>query len=287
MKSVLVCVDPTVPHKKNIQKFCGQIELFQSEGFFTRTTAVSIIHPAMYAVPVKWYQELKTKYVKEAARHIEDICRDCFKFDLVKVIHSDSSVTEDLIHKLSRFGKSHKHDLLVFSTSGKKGLPLWFMGSFSGAASLTAQLPVMILKPHADLSEFSNAPRLTLAIDPDITDHPKAIKWVIDSLKHTTTEVDIVYVRHQKASTKNKQKEILENIQQKFTAHNIKARIHLLNEAKSVAHTIVHFADKRKAWTIVTVNSPGSRFRKLIMGSCARQILELTKRPFLNVRVDN
>lgn len=287
MKSVLVCVDPAVPHQKNIQKFCGQIELFQREGFFTRTTAISIIHPAMYAVPTKWYQEFKKKYVKEAARHIEEICKDCFNLDGIKVIHSDSSVTEDLIHKLSRFGKSHKHDLLIFSTSGRKGLPLWFMGSFSGSASLTAKLPVMILKPHADLSDFSKAPRLVLAVDPDITDHPKAIKWVIDSLKHTSTEVDIVYVRHQKASSQNKQKDTLEGLLKKFTDHNIKARVHILSEAKSVAHTIVHFADKRKAWTIVTLNSPGSKLRKLIMGSCARQILELTKRPFLNVRVDD
>lgn len=286
MKSVLVCVDPAVPHRRHFQKYCNQIELFQKEGFFFRTTAISIIHPAMYAVPMKWYQELKSKYVKEAARHIEEICKGCFRYDQVKVIHSDSSVTEDLVHKLSRFGKSHHHDLLIFSTSARKGLPLWFMGSFSGSASLTAQLPVMILKPQADLSQFSRDPRMVLAVDPDITDHPKAVKWVIDSLKHTSTEVDIIYVRHQNASPKNKQEEVLKNIQKKFNDHDIKSRIHMLSESKSVAHTIVHFADKRKSWAIVTLNSPGSKFRKLIMGSSARQVLELTKRPFLNVRVD-
>lgn len=287
MNSVLVCVDPVVPHKRNLQKYSKQIQFFQDKKIITSATVASVVHPALFSVPTKWYQEMKKRFVRETAEHLASVTEGCFQYDEIKVIQSDSSVTEDLVFKLSRYGKNHKHSLLVLSSSDKKGFPQWFMGSFSGSASLIAEMPVMILKPQMAPEDFASKPRFIFAVDPDLSDSPEAMKWIIQQFKGTEAAIDIVYVSHAKADKNKDQGASLEAMKKTLTLGGLKTKLVILQEKKSVAHSIVEYADDKKAWGILTLHSPGSRARKLLMGSCARQILKLTKRPFINIRLDD
>lgn len=67
---------------------------------------------------------------------------------------------------------------------------------------------------------------------------------------------------------------------------NINVNIIVEDEEVSVGHTIAKISNKSKSWIIVTTSAKRKKVRRLLLGSRARQMLALTKRPFLSIRLD-
>lgn len=284
MKSVLIAIDPTSQKGTNFFKFCDLVRLFQDREIFFHSQIGSIIHPGLYTVPNSWYREMKGEYAKEAAESIEKDCSMKFAFDSVKVLTSETHVTESLIAKISSFSIRKGIDLLVIPGSEKSGLPYWMLGSFSETAALTAQIPVLVIKPHLMLRELSKEVRFLVATDVSAPPSRRELNWIAKTTVAAKASLDLLYVRPRGSKTKDEQA-VLKNLQLFLKDKGCSVHLTVLDEGQSAAHTIVDFADSRMSWITITTAAKRSVLRKMLLGSTARRVLALSKRPILSLRL--
>lgn len=295
MNSALVTVDPVSEKERSFDKFCELVRIFQNMGFFSSTTIASVIHGSLYTVPLSWYQEMKGKYAQEALQGIQKACTGRFKFETAKVLFANTHVNEILVQQLCQYGHRRGASLLVVSSNERKGLPHWILGSFSETAVLTATLPVLVMKPHFSVAELSRKIHFLLAVDTAAPPSNKAVHWIAKAARAVDAHIDLIYIEPsrrvfvdalQQRKIKNEANQILKKVQSAFKSESVKSEFHIYEESKSVAHTLVAVGDKRKTWLIIATAAPRSLKRKLLLGSTARRMLTLTKRPFLSLRME-
>ncbi len=292
MKSI-IAVDPVTEKQKSSERFCKIINMFQKNNVISDSELVSVICSNMYPMPIAWYRKEKANLAKQAHAMVEKNYFGKIDFLGIKVLQSDSSQKEDLVNHVAKYGKRKKQDLLVLSSSDKTGLPHWILGSFSETAALVAKIPVLVVKPHLSPSELSREVRVVLAIDTACAPTSKDISWISKMVKTSQAELDLVFVESKPNPILKfteaqgvSPKIVLQNLKKYFQKQGIKANIVHLKEGINIAHTLSEFADKRKAWVVITVSSKRSWARKLLLGSTARKLLALTKRPFLSLRIE-
>src|SRR5690606_6945260 len=88
-----------------------------------------------------------------------------------------------------------KKDLLIVSSSERRGLPYWLLGSFAETAALTATIPVMIIKPDADEQGFSEHVNFVVGVDVAATPSARALGWIAKAAKICNAHVELVYVK--------------------------------------------------------------------------------------------
>jgi nucleotide-binding universal stress UspA family protein len=301
VRKAVIAVEPIVPstdpvpkRPKSFDSYVRQIRLFQQKGIIPRSTIASMIYSSLYLVPLSWYSENKNRYAKEAKRDLEELCAGLFEFDQIKVLKADSSSQSYLAEKLSKYVKRIQSDLLVVLSSNREGLPYWVLGSFSETLALTADQPIMVLKSHTRESDFSTKVRILVALDVAASYSAQEIGWLIKLAKNSNAHVDLVYAKPRRAKfldsvrLPKEQKEAeskMAAISSVFRKAGVTVTIAVLSESDSVAKAIVEYADKRQSWVLVTISTQRQWFRRLLLGSTARKILSLTKRPFLSLRL--
>lgn len=295
MNTALVTVDPISEKGRSFARFCELIRIFQNKGFFRKTSIASVIHGSLYTVPLSWYQDMRERYASEALQNIQEACGGRFKFETAMVLLSETSANEGLVYQLCRYGQRKKAEILVVSSNERKGLPHWILGSFSETAILTATLPVLVIKPHLHLTDLSREIRFLLAVDIAAPPSSKDVHWIARMAKTVKAHIDVIYIEpirrvivdaFPQRANKNGANRVLRTVRAAFDSVGIKSNIDILKESKSVAHTLVEFAEQRKIWLIITTAPERSKTRKLLLGSTARRILRLTKHPFLSLRLD-
>jgi len=295
MKKALIAVDPSESTDQNPGNFHAMIKLFQSKGLFDETVLVSVIHPDLYVTPSQWFRDMKGKLAKQALGNIEKKMKGCFPFSSIKVLTAESDSLESLVAIVARYGRRLGSDVLVLASNDRSGLPLWFLGSFSETAALTASLPILVIKPDFPVQELSHEARILVSVDVSVPIPAKTLRWIADTAKSLAATIDLVFVKPRPrlfldalTSTKSAKDPqlILQNIQEKFQKWGIRANIATLDERISIAHTLVEFAEQHQAWMIMTLSVKRSNLRKLLLGSNSRHILALTRRPFLSLRSD-
>lgn len=293
MRTALVALDPIATKNRNFRIFCENIRMFQERGLIANVSVGSIIYPAMYMVPLAWYSQNEKEYAAEATKNLESICRGQFSFTGVNVVKGDASGKGYLVEQMSKLAHKSGAEVMVVSSSDQKGLPHWFIGSFAETAALEANLPILVLKPDTVRTDFSKDPRFVIGIDSSAPPTVKDLKWISKVARTANATVDLVSVEPkrrivvdalQQRKIKADAKKILEEIQARLQRDDVKASVEFLDESTSIAHTIVGFAQKRKAWLTITTSPKRSAARKILLGSSARRILALSKLPFLALR---
>lgn len=292
MKSQLIGLDPTVQKSSNLDHFLDILALFKRHGVFKRTSIASIVEPSLYTVPYSVYLSLKDSYIKKANQDIMSLTPK----DLgpVQILASNSQATSAHVEKLSRYARRINANALILASNDRKGFPYWVLGSFSETASLIASIPVFIIKPTISTNKFSRNVRFILAVDVAAPPTAHAIKWLSDLAQSSRARLYIVYVEPKKRALVDSLQNRIENsealkaltrLETAFKSNGVQAIKTVLPETKSIAHTIVDFSDKMKAWLTITTAPKRSGVRKLLLGSNARKILRLTERPFLSLRL--
>lgn len=292
MASALISIDPSINKTNSFERFCRIINHYQTKGFFTRLSVASAIHPSLFPHPISWYDELKEQFMGEAYEKVKASCEGNFKYSSIKVLSSNSSGAEDLVTVISSYARRRGDEILIMASSDKKGLPYWILGSFSETASLTAPLPVLIIKPYN--ITFSRSVRIVLAVDVSAPPSSQTLVTIAGLAEKANAHVDLVYantsttnILKKNLSDPRDNKEariILKDLQSKLLSLKIKSNIKLLMGVDSVAHAIADYAEETQAWLTITTEVKRTKSRKLLLGSTSRRILKLTKRPFLSMR---
>jgi len=293
LKNVVAAVEPPVFERAiNSSKFADTIKAYQDAMILPPVSIVSLIHSSMYMVPMSWYYENEDRYAYEAQSKIDQTCHGRFNYDSVRVLKAKESANHFLVEQLSAYLDRLRSDLLVVLASNRKGVPYWLLGSFAETAAFTCTTSVMVVKPQSKI-ELSTKSRLTVAVDADAKYSSRDINWLLRLAMPAEVHLDLVCVRpnpsgvfsalrkpeHPRIAVKE-----LKKFEQELKKAGVATTLSFVKEANSVAETIVDFADKKKSWGIVTISTERSLARKLLLGSTARKILMLTKRPFFSVR---
>ncbi len=288
-------LDPRPKDKRGFDSYARLIRQFQGKGLISHSTVVSLVHPGLYMVPSSWYQENKHTYAFQARREVETQCREQFDYSDISILVADEPSSQFLVEKLSAFAKKLQSDLLVVLSSNRSGLSYWFLGSFSETAALTAKVSVLVLKPQIKSSDFSKNVRMVVALDLDVTYSTREITKIIDWAKKAKSHVDLIYAQRKSTvlspslRSSNKQRDAenkLNKIASYFKKANVRTSVVVIDKENSTAEAIVKYADSRKAWMILTISTERAFSRKLLLGSTARRILSLTKRPFLSLQLE-
>lgn len=97
---------------------------------------------------------------------------------------------------------------------------------------------------HASLSKDV---RFVLSVDAAVPMPKKSLRWIIKLAKAVSAHVDIVYVEPrlrplidslQKRQPKNMADKVLKAISQEFRAAGVSSKVEILEESKTIAHTI-------------------------------------------------
>lgn len=295
MTSALIAVDPTSKKGKSFERFCSILRLYQQSGILSQTSVASIIHASLYSVPTQWYREMRSQLAKEALDSVTESCNGHFEFDSAKVLISEDHSNESLVSQLTKYGRRTERSLLLLSSNDRTGLPHWILGSFAETATLTAKLPVLVVKPSLDVTDFSKEARFILAVDAHTRVSKKQLRWIVNLARPASAQIDIIYVEPrprpvlkwlQGDEPQSGAEENLNEISRELSAAGVKTKVLVLKESKSIAHTITDYAEKRKAWLSITINTERSTAKKLFLGSTARRVLSLTERPFLSLRLE-
>lgn len=294
MKTELIALDPTVDKNPSSDRFLQVLRLFQAKQVLRPAAVASVVHPSLYAVPSAAYRELKGTFVKEANQRIKRVCQGLFSLGPIHVLASDTSSKERHVEQLTRSARRLGADALLLASNDRTGLPYWFLGSFSETAALTAKIPVFIIKPSLDESDLAREVRFVLAIDASAPPTAAAIRWVADLAKPSNARIDLVYVEAKKRAlidslqlrkSRDEAESALKKVDSALQSNGVRTQKKILKESKSVAHTISEHSDDVKAWLTITTTPERSEARKLFLGSTARKVLTLTRRPFLSLRL--
>lgn len=296
MRTALVAIDPMALKEKVFEGLCEKIRSFQELGFISKTSIASISHRDQYLMPYEYYKTHKDELAKEARLNVERACEGKFQYKTVRVIQSDASANEELVALLSRHGKRMNLDLLVIGTNDRKGLPYWFLGSLAETASLSATMPVLVLKHSAPSTEGSRTRKLVVSVDASASPSTQDITWLANLSRSTKSHLSLVYIEPRKRAVvdslqqRKGKAEARQSLQRLATSLRsrgaVTTTVTVLPEDRSIAHTIVEFAEKQKAWMTITTTAKRTRMRKLLLGSNARHILALSKGPFLSLRLE-
>lgn len=295
MKTALIALDPMIQTHRRFDGFCDTVKWFQEQKLISHCAIASVVQPALYAIPSIAYDGLKGTFQKEGREHLERACKGRFNFDEIRMLISDSAAKENHIAQLERCANRLERDMLVLGSHDRRGLPLWALGSYAETAALTAKLPVLVIKSPSTPVTFAHEPRLLVAVDPASPPSNSALKWIADFAKPGSASVELLYVEPKErlwaGSLREKRNlkdaaDTLKKLQQSLGKLKINATIKLLEESsKSVAQTIVDQADHLKAWMTITTAPERSPTQRLLLGSTARRVLSLSKRPFLSLRM--
>jgi nucleotide-binding universal stress UspA family protein len=295
MKKALIAVDPSELPEENLASLSGIINHFQKSGFLSDLSIVSVIHPDMYLTPLQWFKDMKPTLVKQAAEQIGRKLDSRFQFTSIKILTCESDDLESLTRGVTRFGKRTGYQLLVVASHDRKGLPHWFLGSFSETAALTAALPILVVKPDLPLEDFSPDPLFVIGVDPSVSFPAATLRWITDACRGTSTRIQLVYVKPRprpfvdKLQPARRGKDplvVLQDLVTKLQKAGLQATAVQKDETTSVAHTLVEHAEQERAWLLMTLSDNRKTLRKLLLGSASRRILSLTRRPFLSLRLD-
>lgn len=295
MKNALIAIDPLALKGRPFEHLCGMVQLFQEKGLFSRTSVVSVVQPSQFSMPYSYYRKRKGNFAHEAMNNLRNACHGKFQFVTAQVLQSNSDANEELVELLSKHSKHLGAELLVTGSSDRKGLPYWFLGSLSETASLAAKMPVLVIKHVIPTKEFLRSMNFLVGVDVATPPSARDINWIVGLAKTANARVHLVYVsplkrpfvdRLQQRKGLAEAMKILGGIQRKFEVNGIPATSSIKMESRSVAHTLVDFAEKRNALLTIVTTAKRSRVRKQLLGSTARHTLALTKRPFLSLRMD-
>lgn len=300
MKRAIIAVEPDIQNlepvgrrSKNFETYARLIQLFQRHGLVPRSSVASIIHSSLFLVPLSWYFENVGRYAAEAQREIERRCKGRFDFDFINVLRADGSSNHHLVERLGGYVNRMRADMLVVLSSNRSGIPYWLLGSFSETTAFTADVPVLVFKPHATGCEFSRKVRILVAVDAAAVYSSKERRRIIELAKASMAHVDLVYAKPPKgkpiqsvrlAGDDQAAVRTLTKFLADLKTAGVSASLAVLEESSSIASAIVEYAERRRAWMIVTISTERKAARKLLLGSTARRILSLTKRPFLSLR---
>jgi nucleotide-binding universal stress UspA family protein len=211
----------------------------------------------------------------------------------VRVLQSESSHNEDLVDKLSKHVLDLRADLLVLSSNERKGLPYWLLGSVSETASLTAKVPVLVLKAPSRERKFSRFVNFVVGVDVAAPPSRQDVNWIANLARVCGARVHLFYVRPRKNKLRDKVRakvdrqqthQVLQGLEARFNEKGISTSVVIKPERKSIPHTITEYAAKTGAWLTITTTAQRSRAQKLLLGSNARHILMFSKGPFLSLR---
>ncbi len=292
LKNVVAAVEPPVfEGAKPLSKFADTIKTYQEAMILPRISIVSLIHSSLYMVPTSWFRENENKYAREVQLKVDHSCHNKFDYKSVTVLKAKASTNQFLVEHLSEFLTRIRSDLVVVMASNRKGARYWLLGSFAETAALTCSKSVMVVKSQK--IELAKKPRLTVAVDSNAKYTSKDINWLIGLALPGQVQLDLLFVRPKPSGVltalrKPKHPRIadkeLKKLEQELKRKGISTSLTFAKERDSIAETIVEFSDKKKSWGIVTISTERSLTRKLLLGSTARKILKLTKRPFFSIR---
>lgn len=293
LKNVVAAVEPPVLERTlPLNKFASTIKFYQEALILPRVSVVSLIHSSLYMVPFSWYYENEDRYAFEAKSKVDQACQNKFDYSSVRVLKAKASANHYLVEDLSAFLTEIRSDLLVVLASSRKGVPYWLLGSFAETSALTCTTSVMVIKSQSGI-ELSTKPRLTVAVDSNAKYTAKDLNWLIGLALPGQVQLDLLFVRPKpsgilSALRKPKHPRIADKELKKFERELNKAGVlttlTFTKEVDSIAETVVDFSNKKKSWGIVTISTERALARKLLLGSTARKILMLSKRPFFSIR---
>lgn len=295
LKNVVIAVDPASEKSTSFDVFSRTIKRFQNSGLLPSTSIVSIIHSSLYMVPNSWYYESEDRYADEAKHNIDGTCSGQFEYTFAHVLKGKSSSNQFLVEQISEYLKRIQSSLLVVLSNNRTGLPYWILGSFAETAALTATTPILVMKPQVKNTEFSKKPRLVIAVDAAAIYSTKHLKWISELALPAEAIIDLVYVKPKphgilssirKPEHRNIANRELRKMEKALKDLGVLATLTMINEKDSVAQSIVDYADKKKAWSIITISAQPKLVRRLLVGSTARRVLSLTKRPFISLRLN-
>lgn len=295
MKKAVIALSPSQDLDENLDPFYETLELFQNSGFFVETSVVSVIHPMLYMMPSPWYRDARPRLAKEALEALEKRVRNRFKQQSIKVLQAATDSLEYLAGMISRYAQRSGSDVLIVASNDRTGLPYWILGSFSETVALLARHPTLVIKPHLTRENFAATPHMVVGVDVAVPPTSQDIRWIANAAKLSGATLDLVYVKPQQrrllhnlaqGKAPKSPESILQGLQGKLQKSGVETRVNILDEAVSLAQTLVDFAEQKQTWVIITVAAPRSTLRKLLLGSHARRILTLTRRPFLSLRLE-
>jgi nucleotide-binding universal stress UspA family protein len=301
MRKAVIAVEPVIPNfepftkpPKSFDSYGRLIKLFQKKGIIPTSSVASVIHSGLYMVPIAWYSENEDRFAEEAKNELETLCDGRFDFDFVKVLRAAASSKQYLVEQVNKYVNRMRGDLLVVLSTPRAGVPYWFLGSFAETAAFTASVPVLVLKPQAKVSDFSKNVRILVAVDAAASYSDREKGWFVEWAKSSSAHIDLVYVKPQRRKLLSKirlpkdehaAEDMLEGFASDLKADGVSVSLVVLKERDSVAEAIAEYAEKRKSWMIVAISTQRGPARKLLLGSTARRVLSLTKRPFLSLRL--
>lgn len=298
LKKVVVAIEPINPISEpspNFSVFTNLIKKFQKHQLLPPVKIASIINQSMYMVPNAWYFDHEDRYASEAKNQIKLACKNKFNFQSIQVLKAKSASNSVLVEQLSAYLNKIRSSLLVVLSSNRHGIPYYLLGSFAETAAFSASKSVLVIKPQAKNLTFSTKPQLTVALDTTTNYSSKQIKWIAELAYLSKAHINLISVKpntsnllsslYKPKKPKLAEKE-LKKFEQSLSKMGISTSLKLVKEKESIAQTIVDFADKTKSWAIITISADRQLARKILLGSTARKVLALTKRPFLSVRIN-
>ena len=294
MKSALVAVDPLELKGSRFDRFCEKIRFLQEKGFVSRVSVAAVVHRSQYLMPYSYYNENKDELAKEARSDVQRACEGKLPYHTVRVLQSGSHANEELVAHLSRHGKRLNSDILIIASNDRTGLPYWFLGSFAETASLTATMPVLVLKNSTPMAKLASKPLLVVPIDVSAPPVARDVAWIANFSRSTGSRLSLVYVvpkqrivvdALQERKNKDEAKRVLNRVAAALESKGALATTTIVvSESRSIAHSIVDFSEKEKAWMTIATSPKRKKLRRLLLGSNARHVLALSKRPFLSLR---
>lgn len=288
MKAMLA-VDPKYSKDQLNSSLMSQLSKLKEQGIITSLSGCTVIHPALYSGPIRWFEELKKSFQSDMERDLSLKVKAKLAVDAIKVLVSSSSTTEDVAQKFVSNAEKEGTELSVIFGSNQKQFPHWFLGSFTEIAIQMARTSILVLKPQLKESQLASKPVFVVAIDTTAKVSPKVFAQLLKMAKTAHAGLHFVSVLPplMKKSTAETTLEALHRIQKKFTASGIVTHAKVLPASSSVAQAIVDHADDLGAWGLITLACERSKLRRFFLGSTTKKILVATRRPFFHLTQKN
>lgn len=295
MKSGLIALNPHSGESPSLKNLCLQIKDMQERGLLQRIEVVSLIHPNFFPFPPSSYKEMKEQVLSDVRTSLEKGINGCFKYEKLDILEASESNNDDLVTTLSQIALKRRMQILILGLDTSDNGYRWLFGGVSQTAALSSGGPTLILKVHESPTPLSAEPAVLLAVDTLVPPSIKAVKRLHRIFKPLNARLHLLHVKRKTGllsafSNDNQKFETIEEILRKskkdFSDLGFECDYEILEENKSIAHTIAEYARIKQVW-MTTVTSPSRGLRhRVLWGSTTQNLLAQNPGPVLVLRTN-
>ncbi|KHD90057.1 MAG: hypothetical protein OM95_00620 [Bdellovibrio sp. ArHS] len=290
----MIALNPMAGESPSMESFCEQLRHLKNEGLLDELCVVSVVHKSYFPFSSEVYRERQGEIIKDIKQSLASGLHERIPYREIQVLEAPTSTDEDVVRTIGKWIFKKRTNFLILGVDSNQSLAHGAVGGVPSTASFLSPVPLLAINVGVSPEEeFNGPPTVLLTVDASEPPSLRALRRFAKIVAPLQPRIQLLHVlrkrkllgpRLRPVANFDKARRVLIETSQQLQNFGIECTMDIVKEQRSVAHTIVNYAEKNNIW-IAAVTSPVRDIKhRLLWGSTTHSLLGHLKCPLLVLR---